>query len=415
MQTRNILLVMMLLLVAIVIAKPKRENGKKLELVKLIALNRHGHRAPNPPYWNWCPNDAANRFKYDVNMEDLTGLGMQEEYNFGVWLRQHFHDFIGVKFNRTKHFIRAVGEPRVLQSAMAVAQGMFPDGFGPGGFLPGRPQFVPIFSDMNTHEYLLDDVPCFKRATADSGKWVEQHMAEFVKEPKIANALAELRNLCGPIKGDQPSDSSYVKMVVDGVIFNNDYGLKPLGGRVTPELMFELRNISIQMLMQRLYSTDAQQTYTSMDFPETLLGAFDSARKSIQLMDIDDFSHPFQQVEVFVGHREALYALEEFFGFQFEITGLPKGEVPVSTAIIFELLRENDKDFDTSDDFYVRTNVYTPYDGKYTMAYPGCRSPRLCKLSELHKIFKKRVARTGPWRELCNYTEPELDRITGIR
>lgn len=403
-----------LLVIICVWAKPSRP-GKKLELVKLIVLNRHGHRAPNPPYWNWCPNDIANKYKYNVNMEDLTGLGMQEEYKFGTWLRHHFHDFIGVKFNRTKHFIRSVGEPRVLQSAMAVAQGIFPDGFGPDGFLPGRPQFVPIFSDMNTHEYLLDDVPCFMRATADSDNWVKNNMNAFLMDPVVSGAIKELRDLCGPIKGDQPSDSSFVKTVVDGVIFNHDYGLKPLGGRVDPKLMFELRNISIQMLLHRLYGTDAQQTYTSMDFPETLLGAFDSAKKSVELMDIDDFGHPFQQVEVFVGHREALYAAAKFFGFDFEITGLPNSEVPVSTAIIFELLRDNDKNLETQDDFFVRTNVYTPFDGHYTMAYPDCRSPRLCKLSELHKIFKTRVKRTGAWRELCNYTEPELDRITGIR
>jgi len=386
------------------------EDSGRLELVKLIVLNRHGHRAPNPPYWSMCPNDLGNKAKYNVNMEDLTGLGMQEEFDFGVWLRHRYHDFIGIRFNRTQHFIRAVGEPRILQSAMAVAQGMFPDGFGPAGFLPARPQFVPIFSDMDTHEYLLDDVPCFRRATADSQRWVDSQMDTFAADPSISEPIKKLQELCGPIMGPQPTVSTYIKTVVDGVIFNSDYGLTVLGGQVNSKMMYQLRNISIQMLLNRLYSTDAQQTYTSMDYPETLLGAFDKAKYSISQMDVDDFEHPFQKVEVFVCHREALYAFAKFFGFDFDIATLPRMEVPVSTALIFELLRDK-----ATDTYYVRTNVYTPFNGKYTIAYPGCKSPRLCKLTELHGIFDKRVNRTGAWRQLCNYTEPELDRITGIR
>lgn len=263
---------------------------------------------------------------------------------------------------------------------------------------------------MDTHEYLLDDVPCFQRASADSKRWVDTKMKDFLLQPSIQEPMAKLRALCGPIMGDQPSDSTFVKTVVDGVIFNTDYGLDVLHGQVSPQLMFELRNISIRILMERLYSDDAQQTYTSMDFPETLLGAFSHARFSISRVDMDDFVHPFQKVEIFVGHREALYAFAKFFGFQFDISTLPLGEIPVSTALLFELLHDEE-----SGVFYVRTLVYTPYNGQYTIAVPGCKSPRLCTLDEMQHIFDVRVKRTGPWRQLCNYTEPELDRITGIR
>nr|CCC93830.1 putative acid phosphatase [Trypanosoma congolense IL3000] len=255
--------------------KPHRKRD--LVLTKLIVLNRHGHRAPNAPYWTMCPNDRENRRAYNVDAEDLTALGMKEEFELGKYLRNKYRSFIGQRFNRSQHFLRAVGEPRILQSAQAVSQGLFPDGFGPQGYLPRQPQFVPVFSDMDTHEYLLDDVPCFRRAEADMRDWLNNSLDEFLSDPKVAKVLNYMKEVCGVSEKELPPLYVFLKTVADGMTFNSDFGLNVCRGKVTQEMMFKIRKVSLRLLMARLYHTDEQQTYTAVDLPYRILRMMNSS------------------------------------------------------------------------------------------------------------------------------------------
>lgn len=392
----------------------KAIEQSKLLLTKLIVVNRHGHRAPNKPYWEMCPNDISSRRRYDVDSEDLSALGMQEEYDFGSYLRHTYHSFLGDRFNRSLHYLRAVGETRILQSAMAVAQGVFPDGFGPGGFLPSRPQFVPVFSDMDTHEYLLDDVPCFRRAEADSRQWITENYDAFVNDPYVRKTLQSMTDICGKYNGNA-SGFAYVKTVADGLIFNSDLRKKVAGGRLTREKLFHIRNISMHLLMQRLYNTDEQQTYTVVDLPSSILRLLNHTHIA-QDAAVNDFQDTRHESTFFFVHRESLYALAQFFGWRYKIAGLPLGEVPVASSLIIEkLVPKQDDQISNPDRVYVRLSLWTPYDGKYTLPVPTCEIPELCLLSELRAIFLARNARTGDWKKLCDYVPMELDHTTDIR
>ncbi|KAG5464821.1 hypothetical protein LSCM4_00262 [Leishmania orientalis] len=399
------------------ISKTERKEilKSKLVLTKMVVLNRHGHRSPNAPFWKMCPNEIKSKKRYDVDAADLSGLGMEEEYNFGRYLRKAYASFIGEKFNRTLHYFRAVGEPRILQSAVAVAQGIFPDGFGPGGYLPSRPQFVPIFSDMDTHEYLLDDVPCFRRAENDSHRWIDTHYAEFIGDPSTGRVLRMMKEVCGEYKG-KAEDYAYIKTVADGLTFNNDIGLKVAKGKLTPEMLFSIRNVSLQLLMQRLYNTDEQRTYMAADLPRNILQALNHTHAKgtpVQMSDVTDTLH---ESNFYFMHREALYAFAQFFGFQYNIAGLPPGEVPVATSLIIEkLVPRREQHFNSASHIYVRMTLWTPYNGIYTVPIPTCRIPELCKLKELQHIYDTRVARTGTWEQLCDYTPQEIDHTTDIR
>ncbi|KAK7199968.1 acid phosphatase [Novymonas esmeraldas] len=399
------------------ITKEERKQllKSKLVLTKLVVLNRHGHRAPNAPYWKMCPNDIKSKRRYDVGAEDLTGLGMEEEYNFGQYLRNTYHNFIGDKFNRTMHYFRAVGEPRILQSAMAVAQGIFPDGFGPGGYLPSRPQFVPIFSDMDTHEYLLDDVPCFRRAENDSHRWIDTRYDDFINDPNVARVLALMKELCGEFDATKKG-YAYIKTVSDGLTFNSDLGLNVVKGKLTPEMLFSIRNVSLQLLMQRLYNTDEQQTYTVVDLPRNLLQTLNHTLVGGTPQQLNDFTDTRQESTFYFMHREALYALAQFFGFQYNVAGLPPGEVPVAASIIIEkLVPRRDQYTRNSPNIYTRMTLWTPYNGIYTIPIATCRIPELCELKELRLIYETRVNRTGTWEELCHYSPQEIDHTTDIR
>ena len=370
-----------------------------LKLTKLVVLNRHGHRAPNGPYWTACPNDAYNLKKYDVDVEDLSGLGMAEEFQFGKFIRTKYSSFIGETYNREDFFLRAVGVPRCIQSAMALAQGVFPNGFGPQGWLPGRPQFVSIFSDLDMHEYMLDDTPCWARSAQDQKEWYSKYFALYMADPTVHGAINELIKFCGaayPATDDEMA--LFVKLVVDGVVFNHDYGLQVLNGNVNNKLMFELRNISIQFLLGRLFDTDLQKTYGPMDFPNQLLY---TAQNKYTARAYDDFMHPLQKVQVFVGHREELYGFAEFFGIKIQVEGLPFRELPVSSSFIFEILTQDVENGQNKT--FIKSTLWTPTNGEYSLAIPGCSSPRLCTVEELEFLVNQRNARTGTWRKICNY------------
>ncbi|KPI87011.1 putative acid phosphatase [Leptomonas seymouri] len=399
------------------LTRTERKNilRNKLVLTKLVVLNRHGHRAPNAPYWQMCPNDAFNRKRYDVMAEDLSGLGMQEEYHFGQYIHGTYRNFIGDKFNRSLHYFRAVGEPRILQSAMAVAQGIFPDGFGPGGFLPSRPQFVPIFSDMDTHEYLLDDVPCFRRAEKDSHRWLNASYPLFLKDPYNSKVIASMKKLCGAYNGTAKG-YAYIKTIADGLTFNTDLGLNVLNGKLTPRMLFDIRNVSLQLLMQRLYNTDEQQTYTVVDLPRSVLQVFNHTHIGDSPAQLNDFYDTRQESNFYFVHREALYAFAQFFGFQYNVAGLPPGEVPVAASLIMEkLMPLRDQYSHDEKKIYIRITLWTPYKGSYSIPISKCRIPELCELRELRNIYDERVKRTGTWEALCNYKPQEIDHTTDIR
>lgn len=397
-----------------------RKELKKLEkedlvLTKLVVINRHGHRAPNAPYWTMCPNDIKNKRRYsEVNAEDLSGLGMQEEYDFGQYIRAKYHEFLGDRFNRSLHFFRAVGEPRILQSAVAVAQGIFPDGFGPGGFLPSRPQFVPIFSDMDTHEYLLDDVPCFRRAENDSHRWMRDEFPKFLADPEVAQVVTKMQEVCGSWNSTAPLNA-YIKTVADGMTFNSDLGLKICGGKMTPDWVYRVRRLSLLLLMKRLYNTDEQQTYTVVDLPRSILMLFNHTHVA-EGVDQYDFRDTRQESTFFFVHREALYAFAQFFGFEYHVPGLPPGELPVASSLIMEkLMRREEQDSHEAKTVYIRMTLWTPHDGSSTIHIPPCRIPEMCEMHELRQIYETRVARTGTWEQLCGYVPQEIDHTTDIR
>jgi hypothetical protein len=186
---------------------------------------------------------------YDVTAEALTGDGMRQMYMLGRDTRSRYtrapssastseacaaaddgsdtrilspvHDYKEV-------FIRSSDSPRCMQSAAAFGApsvsccslfcaiislltspslvpfvfataglGLFPDGFGPTGFLPSRPTLVPIHAQKEEDDDLLDSrkAHCRKRVKADSKIWLA-HVGLMMMESN-RHAIQSMSCLCG--------------------------------------------------------------------------------------------------------------------------------------------------------------------------------------------------------------------------
>ncbi|CAN0400938.1 unnamed protein product [Ectocarpus sp. 12 AP-2014] len=124
----------------------------KGELVLLVTLTRHGSRAPNTVVDELCPANKANRAKYNVPPGQLTENGMNQALKLGNFLRETYiesMDFLpptlGSGCTPTfSSWLKSDSAARCLQTAQAMAMGLFPYGTGPPGF-PNQP--MPVLTE----------------------------------------------------------------------------------------------------------------------------------------------------------------------------------------------------------------------------------------------------------------------------
>ena len=393
-------------------SSPRRDGGgnddnSAFTLIKLMIINRHGHRAPNGAFWRMCPNDLPNRRRFGVHPEGLTGVGLAEETAFGRYLRETYNDFISPSYNDRKHFVSAVGEPRTLQSAQSIAQALWRDGYGPRKFLPRRPQVVPVFSDIASHEYLLNDAPCWPRTKADATAWVRTVGAALAKDPANQKLITDLEALCGmsPAMAATRSLDMLIKTVIDGVIFTHDFGLTPLNGKIDKKTFFALRNLSNTFLLGKLYGTDAQKTYVAGNLPELMVetGRWLEGNGTYRLPS--DFSATNEgdavprPVNIFCVHREMMYGLAFFWDWEYSVPDMGPGELPAASTVILEYVRER-----ATGRVWVRPKLWTPRPNTGgPLSLPGCAKKTLCAVEELQSIYLERVRRTGTWQTLCSW------------
>ena len=390
-------------------------TANKGKLVQLTVLNRHGHRAPNTPFWSICPADRVKRSKFHALPGGLTELGFQEEFAFGKFLHKKYGDFIGHEYSAGEHYVRAVGEPRTLQSAMAVTQGCFPRGYGPKGMAPGRPQFVPVFSDLEGHEYLMDDVPCTAQAAEDGAKFLSTTGKAILQEAESQRVLREAKDLCETDDAQFSKAKSSIKDLVDGLIFSKDagIGIGKKNEQLSDSTMFKLRNLSNTLLQGRLYGTDRQKTYTAVNFPNELLHHFELVTKNLnRSSNLNDVGVPdwstFEKFTLYVAHREELYGVGHFFNIPVDFPPLPMGEMPTATSLLFALYSHPATKSSDKPDFRVHVSTWTPRNGQVTVKPTACAS-HLCTLDEFQQIYDRRVQRTSTWDQICRFQVPKSD------
>jgi len=359
------------------------------ELVLVQQLSRHGSRSPKKGYEVYCPNDPW-RWKWDTNGAGLTGPGQLEEHAIGQVTRAHYGHLIGA-YNASRHSVRAADSDRVLQSAEVAMSSLFAPGSGPQGGLPGRPTFVPVHTVSSASDDLLDvnKGTCDQRATADYDQYWQSVGANVLSS--ALETVQPLFDFCGR----NESTNAGLKMQVDGVGFDRAQGF--LRDELSADAIFGAQNLSMALQTGQFWE-DAARTYCAGSLPATLLS---NMQGSVQQSGVHTKSY-----FAYFSHREALYAMAKFFGWEWHQKGIPAGMVYTGTSVFVELHRVN------SSSYEVAMKQYYPHCGAANMSscplepikLAGCAKGDVCSMSEFQEIIETRVKRTGEYQNLCQQT-----------
>lgn len=329
-------------------ASPSLSNST---LVVVQVISRHGTRAPNPVVDHLCPADRANLALYGslrITLAGLTGTGMKELYALGVFARQQYMErtypgFLSSYFNDQEVYFRAVGEDRTLQSAVAMAQAMFPAGSAPVGYSAKRPSPVPVYTLPNEFDSLLEvrKEGCKARLARDAAQWDRtEGVALYAANQPLLKQMHKLCNISDlndqlPAAGGEYNYGDAIKDITDAWTFDmiEGFTMQP-GLNVTTLLQF--RELAVAQLLGRIVGTDEQITYMNGALPERMVDNFlfavwnqGPARDRARAL----------KMYLYHGHREMTYALGALLGLDFDIDfpALPKGAIPPATTLFFEL------------------------------------------------------------------------------
>jgi len=146
------------------------------KLIKVVALARHGNRAPNAQFPYVCPAGKAFVDDWHEPVEAkqkaaLSHVGMAENGESGKFLKERYRGKgkllpDGPYVDDGSVFFFSERMNRNIVSTLAVTQAMFPAGTGQKGFEKLRPNYVPIMTSQPFHDTMMNlprDGPCKKK------------------------------------------------------------------------------------------------------------------------------------------------------------------------------------------------------------------------------------------------------------
>jgi len=355
-------------------------------LVLLQQLSRHGARSPKSKYPSECPNDPFTN-QWDSWNAGLSGPGHLEAAAVGSVTRQMYGAWLG-PYNGSQMLVRSGDSDRVLQSAQVAMSTLLPPGTGPEGGLDGRPTIVPIHTVPEEEDSLLaiDKGGCHARSKADCQRWWKATGAGIWEAGHAA--VAPVTAFCGV----EATKAKVFKDQVDGIGFDIAAGFA-LNGFGADQL---LAAQNLTMVLQRgCFTHDEARTYMAGDFPATLVA---NMEKAIEAEGSD------QKYIAYFSHRQALYSLAEFFGWDWTQYGIPEGMVQTGTTVWLELRHGEE-----AGQYDVALLQWSPHCGLSSLeacpvdpiTLPGCARGTTCSFDEFRAIVSQRVARTGSWEKLC--------------
>lgn len=182
---------------------------------------------------------------------------------------------------------------------------------------------------------------CKDQLARDAAAWDASKGIELYKRHQDLlqrmHALCNITDLNDVIRDSGDNYGDAIKDITDAWTFDMIEGFKMQEGLNTSSLL-EFRTMAVEQLLGRIVGTDKQITYMNGELPERMLDNF--------LFSVWNQGPPSEAVAPFAlkmyayhGHREMIYALAAFLGFEFDIEfpALPKGAIPPATTIFFEL------------------------------------------------------------------------------
>ncbi|CAM9706496.1 unnamed protein product [Ascophyllum nodosum] len=423
------------------------------ELVQLVAITRHGSRAPNAVARELCPANEANRLAYNVPPGQLTESGMRQAYKLGVFIRKTYVESLSflpptLEDGRHEHFSsQFVSESatRCLQTAQAMAQGLFPNGTGPPGF-PNQP--VAVQSEQPPFANLLaaPQGACLSKRKADDKAFDESRGKAIIRNAgNLTDIVAEA---CGTsvkdydsenVNGGQEGQVLAVKDMSDMLDFDEYQGL-PRFPAMSNETHARYIALAFTLLQERYYSNKKQVTYWAGDLPLTLFENFDAASEQHSMG-----YKPERLFYSYHGHRELLFALAHLLGWKFDVPGMPTAlgmsSIPPATTMFLELHhhdhgtdtdtdpednvtahefrpasvtghesaqggRHGDEEHENNYEYYIRTYTWTPLFGQKEVVLNVCSDAQPgkgCPLSTLKSAILDGVVNTGSWQDICHH------------
>jgi len=242
----------------------------------------------------------------------------------------------------------------------------------------------------------VDGASCWDRSDDDYDAWWASTGKAILEAGQ--SAVAPVAAFCGKT----PTSNKDLKMQIDGIGFDRAEGF--LTSQLSSEEIYAAQNLSI-VLQRGSFATDAAQTYLAGALPQTLVDNMESA---VAHLAANHSARPLYYA--YFSHRHALYGVAEFFGWEWNLYGIPPGMVQTATTIWFELR--------TSDDgsgYEVFLYSYAPHCGiaNYTecprslINLPTCTAPGGgCTLDEFKALVTSRIDRTGSYATLCAVASP---------
>ncbi|XP_077300200.1 prostatic acid phosphatase-like [Arctopsyche grandis] len=96
----------------------------EFELVQVSLVTRHGQRTPEAPFPKdpWCSAEL-----WPQGWMQLTPKGAQQLKTLGEDMRRRYNTFLPLEYKREQVLIRSTRTPRTLDSAVALASGLYPN------------------------------------------------------------------------------------------------------------------------------------------------------------------------------------------------------------------------------------------------------------------------------------------------
>lgn len=328
--------------------------------VRLVqVLYRHGDRSPTHTY----ANDLYNESHWPQGYGQLSQTGMQQEFELGQFLRNHYIkklNFLTNEYMRKEVYVRSTSLDRALMSAYSFLSGLYPPGPREWNTSMGW-QPIPVHTVPLEEDYLLfTDTPCPVVQEANKNKDSNPEVLKIMK--KHEHFFSYVSNFSG-----EPNTWSGVGKVLDPLFCQSVTENTPLPDWVTNDILQELLEL--------------RDLYTRFWIPkgyEFLKGGVLLKQMTEHMVNKsrNDESIP-QKLFVYSAHDSTVIALLEMMGlFNYR-------QPPYTACVILELIES------ATSQFFVRVWYRNESDHvPYLRKIEHCDSTDKCPLEKFVALFK---------------------------